>query len=382
MTHLSRRQVLRGSAGAALLMALSACTDNHDGTSDGRKPVLPTAATPRNWLMPEEGAPHSRTWMAFGASADIWGAELLPQVRQDLVRVARAIAAFEPVTMLVRPEETALAKDLLGSDVELLEAALDDLWIRDTGPTFVTAGGAKTGVDFNFNGWGDHQHHEADTRVAGLICAHVGETALTTSLVLEGGALEVDGQGSAIITESCVLNNNRNPRVSKADVEDALAGLLGVSKIIWLPGVAGRDITDGHTDFYARFTGPGHVLATLEPDPTSYDYSVTRRHLEILEAEHDALGRPLTVTTLMGPSQLRAASPAPDFAAGYANFYVCNSAVIAANFGDPTTDDQAQAVLADLYPDRTIVTVDIDAIASGGGGIHCATQQEPAQPTT
>lgn len=147
--------------------------------------------------------------------------------------------------------------------------------------------------------------------------------------------------------------------------------------MIWLPGVAGQDITDGHTDFYARFARPGVAVATLDHDENSSEYDLTRRHLDILHNATDAHGRALEVESIDAPSQLRYQNAAKDFAAGYINFYVCNSAVIAPEFGDPSTDPAAKATLARLFPDRQIVQIPIDAIAAGGGGIHCTTQQEP-----
>ena len=174
--------------------------------------------------------------------------------------------------------------------------------MRDTGPVFVkNSAGKAAAVDFNFNGWGDKQVHARDAEVAAFVCEQTGLERLETDLVLEGGGIEVDGQGTAIITESCVLNANRNPGLSKAACEAELKRLLGLQKVIWLPGIAGRDITDGHTDFYARFTAPGVVVAGLDEDPKSYDNAVTKRHLEILRQATDARGRRLRVVVLKGP---------------------------------------------------------------------------------
>ncbi|MFC9893624.1 agmatine/peptidylarginine deiminase [Nocardia sp. NPDC127579] len=333
----------------------------------------------RTWLMPEEGQPHARTWMAFGADARIWGAELVPEVRRNLAAIATAIARFEPVSMLVRPGELELAHGLVGgANVELVPAEIDDLWMRDTGPVFVRGASGRAGVDFNFNGWGDKQEHRRDAAVARIVTERAGVERLRTDLVLEGGALEVDGEGTALITESCVLNNNRNPGWTKRDVEAELAYLLGIERVIWLPGIAGEDITDGHTDFYARFAGPGVVVAGLDNDPDSFDYDVTRRHLDILGGATDARGRRLRVEVLEGPSTVRETFAADDFAAGYINFYVCDGAVIAPEFGDPVTDPATRATLGRLFPGREIVQLNIDGIAAGGGGIHCTTQQEPA----
>ncbi|GAB2518153.1 agmatine deiminase family protein [Nocardia heshunensis] len=332
----------------------------------------------RDWVMPDEGTPHKRTWMAFGASEAIWGKQLLPQVRKDLANVAATISRFEPVSMLVRQDELDMARNLLGgANVELIAADLDDLWIRDTGPVFVKGNGTKAGVDFNFNGWGNKQQHRRDSKVATFVDGRAGVETVHTDLVLEGGGIEVDGEGTAIITESCVLNNNRNKGWKKSDVEAELGHLLGIKKVIWLPGIAGQDITDGHTDFYARFAGPGIVVAGLDNNEESFDYDVTRRHLDILHGATDAQGRPLQVETLEAPSDLRYKGAGDDFAAGYINFYVCNGGVVAPEFGDPEADAAAASTLQRLFPDRHVVQINIDAIAAGGGGIHCTTQQEP-----
>lgn len=333
---------------------------------------------PGTWRMPEEGHPHTRTWMAFGASEAIWGAKLLPEVRRDLARIAKAIAQFEPVSMLVRPEDLELARTLIGPSVEFVEAALDDLWLRDTGPVFVIGNGTLAGVNFNFNGWGGKQDFDRDADVADFVTSRVGVESLHTRLVLEGGGIEVDGDGTALITESCVLNGNRNPGWSKVDVESELRRLLGIEKVIWLPGIAGADITDGHTDFYARFARPGVVVAGSDPDPQSFDHEVTARHVDILRSATDAKGRSLEIVVLEAPGNVRPEFESDDFAAGYVNFYVCNGAVIAPEFGDPETDQAARYELERLFPGRRVVQINIDAVAAGGGGIHCTTQQQPA----
>ena len=338
-----------------------------------------TAMTAR-YLMPDEGDPHQRTWMAFGASEAVWGTRLLPEVQRNLAAIATAIGKHEPVSMLVRERDRDAAEDLVDSDtVTMIDAALDDLWMRDTGPVFVrTIEGHKAAIDFNFNGWGRKQAHGRDADVAQLVIELAHAEGLETDLVLEGGALEVDGTGTAIITESCVLNSNRNPAVSKMACERELERLMGLTKIIWLPGVKGKDITDGHTDFYARFAAPGVVVAGLDPDPKSFDHDVTKAHLEILRRSTTADGRPLQVVVIEGPASVRDTYASDDFAAGYINFYVCNGAVIAPEFGDARADRAAKATLERLYPGRQVVQLNIDGIAAGGGGIHCTTQQEPA----
>lgn len=330
------------------------------------------------WFMPDEGTLHKRTWMAFGASEEIWGKKLLPEVRRNLATVARTIAMYEPVSMLVRESEYDLARKLVGPSVELVISPLDDLWMRDTGPVFVlTEQSQKGGIDFNFNGWGEKQAFGRDAKVAAIVAQQASAEAVNTDLILEGGCIEVDGHGTAIITESCVLNDNRNPGLTKARFEQKLAALLGVDKIIWLPGIKGKDITDGHTDFYARFARPGVVLAGYDPDPISFDHQVTKDHLDILRSATDAQGRQLEIIVLEAPTAVREAYETEDFAAGYIGFYVCNGAVIMQEFGDAQADRAAKQSIQKAFPDREIVAINIDGIAAGGGSIHCTTQQEP-----
>ncbi len=344
----------------------------------GAKDAFAVANGKDVWFMPDESDPHQRTWMAFGASGRIWGKRLLPEVQRNLATIALAIAKYEPVSMLVRQPDLPLAQELMGDKVDLIVCPLDDLWMRDTGPVFVvTENGGKAGVDFNFNGWGEKQDFDYDAGVASFVAQRAGVRRIQTNLVLEGGGIEVDGYGTAIITESCVLNENRNSGVSKAQCERELKRLLGLEKIIWLPGIKGKDITDGHTDFYARFARPGVVIAGYDPDHRSFDHAVTKRHLEILRAATDVEGRRLEVVVLEAPSKVREKFANDDFAAGYINFYVCNGAVIAPEFGDPRTDAATKRELQSAFPGRDIVQINIDGIAAGGGGIHCTTQQEP-----
>eukprot|EP01062_Namystynia_karyoxenos_P068637 TRINITY_DN634_c0_g2_i1.p1 TRINITY_DN634_c0_g2~~TRINITY_DN634_c0_g2_i1.p1 ORF type:complete len:2578 (+),score=657.90 TRINITY_DN634_c0_g2_i1:117-7736(+) len=342
--------------------------------------------------MPDEAGRHTRTWMAWASSEDIWGTELLPTAQSDLARIATTIAKYEPVHMVVPSTQMATAQALIAgaSGVTLVQGNSDDLWMRDTGPVFVERGPldqAKTlaAVKFNFNGWGGKQNYSKDAVVADLVAAQAAVPLVTSTLVTEGGCIEVDGMGTAIVCESCVLNANRNPGATKRQVEQELQKQLGITKIIWLPGIAGKDITDGHTDFYARFTAPGKVVAHLDTDPNSYDKAVTERHLSILQAATDAQGRLLQVTTLEAPHNIPAAFQKwqANFTAGYVNFYVGNGFVLLPKFGDTARDDAAQAALQAAYPSRTVEQIEINGIAAGGGGIHCTTQQqpEPTQPT-
>lgn len=332
----------------------------------------------KKWFMPDEAEPHKRTWMAFGASEKVWGKKLLPEVRRNLATIARTIAKYEQVSMLVNDNEFDLARKLVGPGIELIRCPLDDLWIRDTGPVFlITKQGEKAAVDFNFNGWGEKQEFGRDAKIAKFVTQLGGVHSVSSHLVLEGGGVEVDGHGTAIFTESCVLNANRNPGVTKKEAEAELKNLLGLTKIIWLPGVKGKDITDGHTDFYARFVQSGVVVAGYDPDPASFDHAVTKTHLKILRGAKDAQGRALQVVLLEGPKTVRKPYETTEFAAGYINFYVCNGAVIVPEFGDANADKNAKKKLQSLFPNRVVVQINIDGIAAGGGGIHCTTQQEP-----
>lgn len=330
------------------------------------------------WFMPDESDPHERTWMAFGASRELWGTRLLPEVQRNLATIALTIAKYEPVSMLVRQSDLRLAQNLMGSEVELIVCPLDDIWMRDTGPVFVlNKQGNKAGIDFNFNGWGKKQEFARDANVASFVMRHIGVQRIRSGLILEGGAIEVDGRGTAIITESSVLNENRNPSLSKAQCEHELKQLLGLEKVIWLPGIKGKEITDGHTDFYARFASPEVVIAAYDPDPKSFDHAVTKRHLDILRSATNVKGRRLDLIVLEAPSRIRKKFANDEFAAGYVNFYICNGAVIAPEFGDPRTDSAAKLELQRMFPGREVIQINIDGIAAGGGGIHCTTQQEP-----
>lgn len=335
-----------------------------------------------DWRMPDESEPHQRTWMAFGASEKIWGKKLLPEVQRNLATIALTIAKFEPVTMLVRQEDIAIAKKLLGdyqrSKVNLVISPLNDLWIRDTSAVFIVNKQAKkAAINFNFNGWGEKQAFDQDAKVAQLVADHAKVSLIETELVLEGGGIEVDGHGTAIIAESCVLNENRNPGVSKTQFESEIKNLLGLKKIIWIPGIKGMDITDGHTDFYARFASPGVVLAGFDSDPDSYDNAVTLANIAVLRKATDAQGKKLKVITLEAPATVRPKYESKEFAAGYIGFYVCNGAVIMQEFGDKRADNKAKKALQRAFPNRKIVLLNVDGIAAGGGSIHCTTQQEP-----
>ncbi|SUY77667.1 agmatine deiminase family protein [Comamonas testosteroni] len=376
------RSCASGGGAMAVLGLLAACGGGSDGGPD-TNPVTPpldngsTSNQGQDWHMPDEAEAHKATWMAHGASSAIWTRAQVPQVQLALARIANAIAAYEPVNMLVRQSELENARQLLDPRVTLIPAKLDDLWMRDTGPVFIRKpNGERACVKFNFNGWGKKQQFDHDGLVADVVSAHVKLPLLATRLVLEGGALEVDGKGTAIITESCVLNSNRNPGWSKADCEAELRRLLGIRKVIWLPGIKNKDITDAHTDFYARFVRSGVVVAHRDMNPDSYEYSLTRQHLEILRSATDVDNQPLKIVVVDRPSQIRPGNNPDTFAAGYINYYASSRAIFLPEFGDAKADSIAKEIYAQLYPGRAVVQINIDPIAAGGGGIHCTTQQE------
>lgn len=339
------------------------------------------AASAGRWYMPDEHGPQARVILAFGASSRVWE-DWAGAVNDTIALLARTIARYQPVTVLCRASQLAQAQSKCGTDnIDFLTLALDDVWVRDYGGCFVVDGAGGLGlVDFNFNGWGDKQTSANDTRVAGPLSEEMEADYIHSALVGEGGGIEVDGHGTAIITESCWLNDNRNPGMSKAQIEAELKANLGLRKIIWLPGIKDKDITDAHVDFYARFVKPGVVIANLDNDPESYDYAVTRRHLDILNAATDADGRRLQVHTLPPPTRMRSnryTRDNPDFAPGYINFLPINGAVIAPQFGDPAADQYCKNLLTRLYPGRVVEQVNIDPIAAGGGGIHCVSKHLP-----
>lgn len=347
----------------------------------GLTPLHVQAATQVRWRMPDEGDRHQRAFIAFGAQEAIWE-DFTHDVQAAIGLIARTIARYEPVTVFCRESERSLAEELCGTaNIAYVTTELDDIWMRDIGANFVINGEGRLGaVDFNFNGWGNKQQHDKDVQLAALVADTVDAVYIRSELVGEGGGIEVDGHGTGIMTESSWVNTNRNPDWSKAEVEQELKARLGLRKIIWLPGIKGKDITDAHVDFYARFVKPGVVIVNLDNDPDSYDYNVTRAHLDILKNATDADGRKVQVHSVsppLNPRKSKFSRNTADFAAGYINYFVINGAVIAPEFGDKAADTRAFDLLSELYPEREVVQLNIDAISAGGGGIHCVTSHQP-----
>jgi agmatine deiminase len=298
-------------------------------------------------------------------------------VQETIGRLAAAIAEREPVTMLAAASVYPLAARLCGPRVQLLDVATDDMWARDSGPVFVrTTTGGKAAVDFNFNAWGGKQEHARDHLVARAIAASAGCERVETDLVGEGGGLEYDGDGTLILTESCWVNDNRNPGLSRGEIEAELKRLIGVERVIWTPGVRGLDITDGHIDGSVRIVRPGVLMMSFNAEDTSENADAQLEAKNILSRARDARGRAFEIVEIEDALETR--SRRTDFFSAYANYYVGNGALYSPEFGDARTDGLARAAFERLYPDRQIVMLNLDRIYENGGGAHCVTQQEPA----
>ena len=329
------------------------------------------------WL-PEESEPHLRTFMQWPVSPEVHPDPIfLDMLQQSIADIANTILAFEPVVMLMAADYQPSARRKLSADVEIWNVPTEDLWCRDSGPLFVINSQGELAIrQLNFNGWGQKQTHVHDGKIAGRVAERLGLPILNNGIVGEAGGVETDGQGTLIAHESSWVNPNRNGG-GKEEIEALLLEALGADKMIWAPGVRNADITDYHIDSLARFVEPGLVVIQL-PDELDPDDPWSRAALEtydILKAEADAQGKKLDIVTLPEPEDIRVSST--DFVASYVNYYVCNGAVIAAEFGDHKADQEAKDVLTSLYPDREIVMLNIDPIGETGGGIHCATQQQP-----
>ncbi|GGP68219.1 agmatine deiminase family protein [Streptomyces abikoensis] len=329
--------------------------------------------------LPSETRPHAATFMGWPPAGPVRG-EWTAAVREDVVAIARTIADHEPVVLLASPKDAAGARRACGGAAEVVELPVDDLWLRDSGPVFVTGeDGTLSGIDFGFNGWGGKQEHSRDGLVARRLLEWAGVPRIEAPLVAEGGSLETDGDGTLLVTESSLVNDNRNPGRSRDDIERTLTGLLGVRKVIWLPGVRGEDITDCHVDALARFAGPATVLLSRPPVDTPAVWTrVYEEARAALESATDAHGRTLEIIELPEPEPAALGRRGPDFLGSYVNYYVANGAVVVPRFGDRGADEEAASIIGSLHPGLEVRTVDISALAEGGGGIHCATQQRPA----
>jgi agmatine deiminase len=368
-----RREVLVIGAGLAAVPLLEGCPGRASDVAAG---------APDGWHMPLESAPHTRTLMQWPVSLAVYDRAALARVQGAIARIANTIARHEPVAMLVGRRHAATARRALSGAVELWDVPTDDLWCRDSGPTFVRNAQGALGVALiRFNGWGGKQPHANDARIAARVAERLGLPVIDSGLIGEQGGVEHDGAGTLLAHASSWDNPNRN-RLPRAEIERRLLAALGGSKLIWGPGIRGADITDYHIDALARFVAPGKVLIQLGAAIDSADpWSVSGHEtLRVLQVARDARGRLLEIVRLPDPVAIR--SRQADFVASYVNYYVCNGAVIAAQFGDAAADGRARELLQQLYPGRTVEMLDIDPIGESGGGIHCATQQQPESTST
>lgn len=367
---LGRRTLLKAALGAAWLGSPAEAAEAGEAMAQDRAPAT-------EWTMPPEDAPHERSFLQWPTRADIHGRRDRRRLQKAIALIADTISEFEPVVLLASGEAASEADDATGRGVEIWDIPTDDLWCRDSGPTFVKDRAGKLAVaHIRFNGWGDKQAHARDARIAEAIAARLRLPLIESGLVGEQGGVEHDGAGTLLAHASSWVNPNRS-RESEAEIGARLMAALGGRKMIWTPGLIGQDITDYHIDSLARFVAPGRVLIQLPKTVDRSDpYSVAAYETHArLERETDADGRPLEIMVLPEPVDIRSARD--DFIASYVNYYVCNGAVIFPQFGDRKADARAAALLASLYPGRETVALDVDALGEAGGGIHCATQQQP-----
>ncbi|MFE3325527.1 agmatine/peptidylarginine deiminase [Streptomyces sp. NPDC059176] len=333
--------------------------------------------------MPPEWSPHERTWMAWpGPNPTFTDDRQLAGARTAWAEVARAVHRFEPVTMVVGPGQTTGARALLGDGIDVVERELDDAWMRDIGPTFVTDGrGGIAAVDWVFNGWGaqDWARWEHDSKIARHVADLANVPVHSSGLVNEGGAIHVDGEGTVLLTETVQLGAGRNPDWSREEVEAEIHAKLGTEKAIWLPhgltGDYGLYGTQGHVDIVAAFARPGVVLVHSQQDPAHPDYERSWTYVNLLSRQTDARGRALEVVEVPAPTVLKDEDGGwVDYS--YINHYLCNGGVVLCAFDDPN-DESAARIFRRLFPERTVTQVDARAVFAGGGGIHCITQQQP-----
>lgn len=343
--------------------------------------------------MPGEFEPHDGCWMAWPERPDNWRLQAGP-AQGAFAAVAAAIAASEPVTVAASPAQAERCRALLPPAVRVAEIESDDAWMRDIGPSFVVdEAGARRGVDWGFNAWGGiYSPWDRDERVAAAVLEAEGAARYRAPLVLEGGSIHVDGEGTVLTTEECLLNPNRNPELGREQIERALLDYLGAEKVVWLGRGVYEDETDGHVDNLACFAAPGVVLLTWCDEESDPQHAISADALRRLRAASDARGRSFEVVKLPSPGPLRATAEeaagvearpgtlprrAGDrLAASYANFYLANTRVVMPLL-DEHHDDEAAAILADRFPGREVVGVPSREILLGGGNVHCITQQVP-----
>ena len=349
------------------------------------------------YRMPAEFEPHTKTWMLWPGRPDNWREGARP-AQQAFVDVAREISKFELLIMGVNSNQYENARYMLPPHIQVLEIPNDDAWMRDCGPTFIiNHEGSLRGIDWIFNAWGGldsglYYPWELDDAVPSRVLEFEGLDRYKAPIVLEGGSIHVDGEGTLLTTEECLLNPNRNPTLTKNDIEQVLMSYLNVTKIIWLGRGVYNDETSGHVDNLCCFLRPGVVALTWTDDESDPQYEISVDALHRLQSASDARGRnliihkihqpdPITLTEIeaQGVETIPGTKPrtAGDrMAASYVNFYICNRGVVVPTFND-AHDEPALNILHTLMPDRTVVGVPAREILLGGGNIHCITQQQP-----
>lgn len=326
--------------------------------------------------MPAEWEPHELTLVAWPQRQDAWRGTTIEAARDTHAEVVAAIAEFEPVLLVVDPSQAADARSRVPSDnVEVLELPIDDSWLRDSGPIVVADDdGRRAGVDFRFNAWGEaFTPYDDDAAVARRILDHLGIERIESQMVLEGGSVAVDGRGTLVTTEQCLLDPTRNPDLNYREIAAELESRLGVEKVIWLGGGLIEDVdTDGHVDNICCFIEPGRALLQTVPEESDTNWPSTRENLGRLEEAGVEVVELELLPRITGEDDGAVVVP-------YTNFYIANSALIVpVGKVDPDMDEEALRRLGELFPGREVVGIDGRTLALGGGGIHCITQQVPA----
>ena len=348
--------------------------------------MAPNTPAALGYRMPAEWEPHAATWLAWPHNAITWP-DQLAQVQDIFLRMIAAVQEHETVHLLVNDAATAVQVrqrlEVCGVTPERLvmhQWRTADAWLRDSGPIFLTATSAIAQPlalnDWEFNAWGGkYVDLLPDNGVPQQIATFLGVPRFVPGIVLEGGSIDVNGRGCCLTTEQCLLNPNRNPHLQRHDLERYLRDYLGVRQVIWLgQGIAGDD-TDGHVDDMARFVNPRTVVCVLEEDPQDPNYAILQDNYQRLQAATDQDGQPLCVIPLPMPGP--AGSASARLPASYANFYIANGIVLVPIYDHPN-DQQALAILQDLFPQRRVLGIPCEPLVWGLGAIHCVTQQQPA----
>ena len=331
--------------------------------------------------MPAEWEEHECCWMqwpteSFPTNATpSWSHFDLEKARIAWANVANAINRFEQLKMIVHPDDYKSALKLLDQNVEILKTPIDDAWCRDTGAIFLLNDKNQlAGVDSDFNCWGYKENFEQDDKVAKFMINNSNATYFKNNMVLEGGSIHVNGNGTLITTEQCLLHENRNPNLSKNEIENNLKEYFGVTKIIWLKHGTDEG-TNGHIDNVACFSDQNTVLAMTCSDKDDTYYDLLSENLDILKSSVDQDNNPLKIVEV--EMSKKRFIPGDDEPSSYINFYIANSAIILPFFGDDTADQNAMKIIKEQFPNRQIECLDGHDILMGGGNIHCITQQQP-----